>query len=127
MLTADELFLKGQVTILVFSEGYALTVVEVYDELSYLACFVVFVGHHDERRMEETFTVDHVFPVLVGNHLLDLFLAEITAQVVLIVLVGTTRDVLGLGADPSFQAKIVNVLDRPCAFADVEQWIFVGR
>ena len=94
--------------------------VEIYDELSYLACFIVFVGHHDEGRMEETFTVDHVFPILVGNDFLDLFLAKITAQVVLIVLIGATRDVLGLGADPSLQAKIVNVLNRASAFADVE-------
>lgn len=101
--------------------------IEVNDELSDLGCFVIFVGHNDEGRMEETFTVDNVFPVLVTNDLLDPFLAEITTQVVLIVLVGTTRDVFGLGADPSLQAEIVNILDRARTFADVEQWIFMGR
>lgn len=85
--------------------------VKIYDELSYLAGFVVFIGHHDEGRMEEAFTVDDVFLVLVSNDLLDPFLTEITAQIVLIVLVCATRDVFRFGADPSLQAKIVNILD----------------
>lgn len=62
--------------------------VEVYDELSYLASFIVFVGHDDKGRMQETLTIDSVLPILVGYDLLYLLLAQITAQVVLIVLIG---------------------------------------
>ena len=127
MLAANELFLQRQVAIFVFPEGDALAVVEVYDELSYLACFVVFVGHHDERRMQETLTVNRILPVLVGYDFGDLLLAKITAQVILIVFVGAARDVLGLCADPSFEAKIVDIFDRARAFADVEQRILMRR
>lgn len=86
MLWADVPLGERNVTIGTSSQGKCVLVVEVYDELLHLAALAT-VSQHKVRRVQQALAVYSIPSSLMRDYSVDLLLAEIAAQVVLIVLI----------------------------------------
>ncbi len=106
---ADEAVREGQIAVLALPHTHTALMVEVDDVLTHLRG-VAAMGHHHVGWVQQTLSIYHVPLAFVGDGLVNALLAEVAAQVVLVVLVGRTGEVLGLGADPPLQATVVDIL-----------------
>ena len=106
MLVVQSFLVELDVAARTFADPNRRIVVEVDDILLDFSR-VVFVAHNHERRMHQTLTVKDVFLAFISGYLLDLLFADLTAQVVLEVLIAVRCPCLGARTDPAFEAKVM--------------------
>jgi hypothetical protein len=67
--------------------------------------------------MNQTLTKHNKLPLFMSDNLINFHLTDITTEIILEILEISLRDMLRFGMNPTFQAFIMNILNRSRTFA----------
>lgn len=95
-----------------------LSIVEIYYEFSNLVCFLIEIAEHYEGRVDQTITIYHIFFAIMHHWLIYLRFADLTAEIVLEVLIAIGSSGSWSWWDPVFETIVVAEFDWAWAFTD---------